>query len=119
MFKSSHQTLSVVVPDQQHAKVWINDNYEGEAPVQASVLRNRTVFVTVKKEGFQTLQQTVQSDFNTTGILDAIGTYIFLLPVIGVASPGSHSLEETTLVLHLAPEGNQTSFSTNAPVATE
>ena len=117
VFRSSHQALTVMVPDQEHAGVWINDAYAGEAPVTQNVKRNRTVFVTVKKAGYQPLQQAVKYHLNSTGILDAIGTYLILLPVVGVASPGSHSLDETALVLHLTPE--KPMDATNAPPATQ
>jgi hypothetical protein len=117
IFRSSHQDLSVSVQNPPHAGVWINGNYEGEAPVKARVKRNTSVIVLVKKTGYQSLQRTLPSDLNTTGIFDIIGTYIFLLPVIGVISPGSHSISETSLVLQLAPEENHVCY-TNSPVPT-
>jgi hypothetical protein len=113
-FVPSHQTVSVSVIEPPHARVWINGTYQGEAPVQVSLIRNRTFGVIVRKEGFQTSTQTVEYHLNTTGILDVVGTCIFLVPVIGIMTAGSHSLDETTLVLNLAPEDNRAS-STNTP----
>ena len=53
-FVPSHQTVSISVIEPPHAMVWVNGTYEGEAPVQVSLIRNRTFGVIVKKEGFQT-----------------------------------------------------------------
>jgi len=118
VFRSSHQTISISVTDPPDAGVWVNGNYEGEAPVNVSVMRNTMCIVEVKKKGFIPMRKAIQTDINVTGVLDAVGTYIFLLPVIGVASAGSQSLKETDLVLRLAPDDNLAA-STNASAATK
>jgi hypothetical protein len=105
-FRDSHQTLTVQT-DPPHANVWVNRVSKGEAPVQVSVLRNKEVDVRVEKDGFQTANQTVRYHLNTTGCLDIAGACFFILPVIGMMTPGHDSLDETTITLHLspAPEG--------------
>lgn len=117
-FVPSHQTVSISVIEPPHAKIWVNGTYEGEAPVQVGLIRNRTFGVIVRKEGFQTSTKTVDYHLNTTGILDVVGTCLFAIPVIGIMTAGAHSLDETTLVLQLAPEENQAS-STNTPATTK
>ena len=112
VFRPSHQTLTVTT-DPPSAQVWINGNYEGEAPVSKSVERNKLVAISIKKDGFEPLHRAVQYHMNTTGVLDSIGTYLFLLPLIGVVSPGSRSLDETEVEVRLAP-----ATATNAPAAT-
>jgi hypothetical protein len=94
VFQSSHQTVSVQTSEPQ-AKVWINGSFEGEAPVQASVMRNQTLAVMVKKEGFQTSTRLVQYHLSTTGILDVVGTCLFLVPCIGLMTAGAHDLDDT------------------------
>jgi hypothetical protein len=116
-FVPSHQTISVSVIEPPHAKILINGVYEGESAVQVSVIRNHTVGVIVKKEGFQTESKIVSYHLNTTGILDVVGTCLFLIPVIGLMTSGSHSLDDTTLVMQLAPEESQTTPA-NAPAVT-
>jgi hypothetical protein len=116
VFVPSHQMMCIQSLE-PHAKVWVNGAYQGEAPIQTNVMRNHSVVVVVKKEGYETLNKLVQYHLNTTGILDTIGTYLLLLPLIGIVSPGAHSLDETTLFFQLAPE-DKSAASTNAPPAT-
>lgn len=101
-FRDSHQTLTIQT-DPPHAKVWVNRDCKGEAPVQVSVPRNKYVDVTAEQEGFQTANRTVRYHLNATGCLDIIGAWIFILPVIGIMTPGHDSLDETTITVHLSP----------------
>jgi hypothetical protein len=112
----SYQILTVQVTEPPHTGVWVNNKYEGEAPVQVSLLRNHSADVVAKKEGFQTSEKLVGCHINVWGGLDIAGTWLFLLPLVGVISPGSHSLDDTTLVMHLAPEETPVS-PTNVPAA--
>src|SRR5690348_1280200 len=93
-FVPSHQMVSVTVAEPAHAGVWINGEYKGEAPVQVSLLRSHDFGVMVKKEGYQTSTQIVGYHLNTTGILDVVGTCLFLIPCIGLMTSGSDSLDE-------------------------
>jgi len=109
VFKPSTQTVDVQVPTPAHAEVWINNKLVGEAPVHVSVRRDHTVFVLVKKEGFQPATHSIGFHPNATGILDAIGAYLFFVPFVGIVAPGHVSLDETSITLQLMP-------ATNAPV---
>jgi hypothetical protein len=113
-FRSSHQTLTVQVTDPPQSKVWVNRVYEGEAPVQVSVLRNKSVDVMVKKEGFQTVNRTVNYHLNTTGVLDIIGAWVLIVPFIGIMAPGHDSLDETSITLQLTP-GTDAVVETSEP----
>jgi hypothetical protein len=113
-FKPSHQTLTVEVTDPPHAGVWMNTKYVGDAPVHVSVIRDHNVDVLVKKEGFQSATHTVHYHVNATGVLDIIGAWLVIFPFIGVIAPGHDSLDETTVVMHLAPDSG-----TNAAVRVE
>ena len=106
VFRSSHQTVSIQVSE-PHAKVWVNGSYEGEAPVQTSVMRNETLGVIVKKEGFETSTRMVQYHLSTTGVLDIIGTCLFIVPCIGLMTAGAHDLDDSSLIIHLSPEVKQ------------
>jgi len=103
LFGPSHQTLSVQCSE-PHAKVWIDGGYEGEAPVHASVIRNHTHGILVKKEGFQTSNRIVDYKMSTTGVLDLIGGCLFLVPAIGFTSPAAFSLDDSTIIINLAAE---------------
>jgi hypothetical protein len=104
LFVPSHQTVNINVTTPQHAKVWINGAYEGETPIQKSVLRNRDLTIMVKKEGYQTTIKSVDHRLSPTGVLDVIGTGVFLAPALGFISPGAFCLDESSFVFQLAPE---------------
>jgi hypothetical protein len=70
-------------------------------PAQINVKRNRDVSIQCYKEGFSPYQRTIGHHFNETGILDAIGTWVFLLPAIGLFTPGAWSLDETDITVTL------------------
>ena len=72
--------------------------------------------VLVKKEGFQTSSKMVDYHLSTTGILDIVGTCLFLLPVIGLVTPGANSLDDTTLFVQLSPEEKSAPVTNASPV---
>jgi hypothetical protein len=65
------------------------------------VKRNRDVSIQCYKEGYAPYQRTIGNHFNTTGVLDAVGTWLFLLPGIGLFTPGAWSLDETDVTISL------------------
>jgi hypothetical protein len=71
------------------------------SPAQVSVKRNRDVSLQCNKEGYAPYQRTIGHHFNETGILDAIGTWLFLVPGIGLLTPGAWSLDETDVTISL------------------
>lgn len=103
LFRPAHQTITVRASEPQ-AQVWINDNFEGEAPVQASVKRNRSVNIMVEKDGFHPGVRTVGRHLSNTAILDIVGTFLILIPGIGLFSPGAWDLDETQVFIQLLPE---------------
>jgi len=70
-------------------------------PAQVSVKRNRDVSIQCYKDGFAPYQRTIGNHFNTTGILDAVGTWLFIVPAIGLCTPGAWSLDETDITISL------------------
>lgn len=116
LFASSHQTVTVNCTEPQ-AKVWVNGNYVGEAPVESSVMRNHTVTIKVTKDGFEPTTKTIAYSFSTTGVLDAIGTGLFVIPVAGLLSPGSRKLEETSITVNLSPDKATTSPAEAKPAS--
>ena len=70
-------------------------------PAHLSVRRNRDMYLLAQKEGYLPYQRTVGNHFNATGALDLVGTFIFLLPGIGLFFPGAWSLDETDIGITL------------------
>lgn len=107
LFVGRHQSVSIQVSEPAHAKVWIDGAYQGEAPVVVSLPRNQTYCIIVKQDGYQPSQRILQYGLNTTGALDLVGTFTFIIPVLGLVSPGAQSLDDTALVFKLIPEEKQ------------
>jgi hypothetical protein len=57
-----------------------------------------------KKDGFYPVTRDIGIQMSSTGVLDIVGGCIFLLPFIGLAFPGSHSLnlDSVSLVMQKA-----------------
>jgi len=73
-------------------------------PARVTVRRNRDVSIQCDKDGFFPYQQTIGYHFNTTGALDAVGTALFLVPAIGLFTPGAWSLDETDVNVMMVPK---------------
>lgn len=87
-FASSTQIISVT-SDPPGAHVTINGERVGPAPVQHAVARNQTSAITVTKEGYDTVTRSTTKGLSTTGILDIVGTLVFLVPILGLLAPGA------------------------------
>ncbi|MBM3788965.1 MAG: hypothetical protein FJW35_01290 [Acidobacteria bacterium] len=96
-----HTQLVTVTASEPDAEILINGNLMGQGRAQAPVPRNRDATVTAEKPGFRPTQRHISSHLNAAGILDIVGGVIFLIPFIGLFSPGAHSLEETNVFLTL------------------
>lgn len=68
-----------------------------------TVPRNRNVTVECRKTGYQNIPRVIGYHFNETGVLDVLGTILFLVPAIGLATPGAWSLDETTIDIEMLP----------------
>lgn len=83
------------------AKVWVNNNYRGLSPVTVSVARNRTVAIMARKEGFDAAAYSVGNHFSSFAVLDVAGTILWLVPGIGLFTPGAFDLDETNVNMTL------------------
>jgi hypothetical protein len=73
-------------------------------PAHVTVRRNREVSISAEKDGYFPYTQTIGYHFNTTGALDAVGTALFLVPAIGLFTPGAWSLDETSVTVSMVPK---------------
>ena len=51
----------------------------------------------VKKEGYNSQVYTIGHSLGTCGILDIVGTVMFLVPVVGLFSSGAYTLDQHTI----------------------
>lgn len=101
-FRSPKETISVMT-NQPDSIIYINGKKVGHGNVQTKVKRSKNVQVMASKPGYQSAYYNIDSNINVTGILDIIGTFIWIVPIIGIFTPGSKSLDENNVALNLDP----------------
>lgn len=61
----------------------------GQTPLQFEAHRGDNLLIEVRKAGYQTQYRTTSRTLSGTGILDAVGGCLLLLPLIGLLSSGA------------------------------
>ena len=72
----------------------------GPTPVTVKLQRNKDHAI-IATRGQQIGAQTVGNHLSLTGALDIAGTFVFIVPVIGLFTPGAFSLDTTQVVVPL------------------
>jgi len=98
-FKPHMQTLAITADPPDSVLMVNGQRYT--APAQIPVKRNRDVSISCYKDGYMPYVRTVGNHMNGTGTLDIVGTVLFLLPGIGLLTPGAYDLDETTIGISL------------------
>ena len=75
------------------------DVYQGKAEVAAR--RDKVFSYSCLKPGYYPAHKSVPYSISTTGVLDFVGTIIFLIPVVGIFSPGYWNLDETDTTINM------------------
>lgn len=73
--------------------------YTGQA--QLETRRDKVFSYACFKQGYYPAQKTVSYSISTTGIADFIGSMIFIIPIIGIFSPGAWDLDETDVTINM------------------
>ncbi len=68
--------------------------------------RNESVSVMAFKDGHHNFMRTIDSRPNGLFVLDVVGGVIWLVPFIGLVTPGAYSLETQELNISMVPKGN-------------
>ena len=102
-FTGSRQSFSVNTPERD-AQIYINGEFKGVGNAKATVPRDETVSVLVKKDGFYPASREVGTTMSTTGICDIIAGCMFIIPFIGLLFPGSHELSQNNITVILEKE---------------
>lgn len=96
-FVPKTQTVSAVCSEPD-ANLQINGQvYQGKAQFEAK--KNKTVAIMCTKTGYFPAQRTIDHSLSGTGVADAIGTALFLLPGLGLFTAGAWKLDETDVNL--------------------
>jgi hypothetical protein len=105
--QGTHQKVAITT-NVSGAKVLVNGKPVGESrgegsPLVVSLKRNDTHVVSVQKDGYSSQYQKVESKISTLGILDLIGTWLFLLPGISFLTGSAMELEPADVYVVLVP----------------
>ena len=84
-------------------------------PVTVELPRNKEFTVEGYKVGYFPYNRTISYHRSDTFVLDVIGTCIFLIPAIGLMSPGARDLDETDIYVKLMPGTIQPTSPNAAP----
>ena len=95
LFAPWSQTVSVN-SSPSGAEVLVNNKHKGFTPCNVDV-SCRGATITVRKEGYVSQNHTIGRSLGTCGIMDLVGTFVFLVPVVGLISPGAFTLDERTV----------------------
>ncbi len=101
-FRPHKESLSIMT-NQPDAVIYVNGERLGTGVVHTRVKRSKNVQVVASKPGYHTAYRSIDSNLNITGVLDIIGTILYLIPFVGLLTPGCKSLDETNVALHLDP----------------
>jgi hypothetical protein len=99
VFKSHMQTVNINCTPPDSVLMVNGEKYA--SPAQISVKRNKDVSIECFKDGYAPYRSKIFHHLNETGNLDIIGGCLFLVPLVGVFSPGAWSLDQTDVEISL------------------
>ena len=88
------------------AEVYVNNSLKGTTPCSVPV-SCKGGEILVKKAGYDPQLHKVGRHLGTCGVMDIVGTVMFLVPAIGLFSAGAYTLDQRTLTVNMTkPSGN-------------
>ena len=61
----------------------------GQTPIQFEAHRGDNLLIEVQKDGYQTQYRTTSRSLSSLGILDVVGGFVLLVPLVGLLSSGA------------------------------
>ena len=100
------------------ATIMVDGQDVGTAPVRMQLQRN-TGHTIVASLGGEAATRRLNPHLSTTGVLDIIGGVLFLVPAIGIATPGFWTVSDLnpTLIMPSASGGGVPQQARSAPIA--
>ncbi len=80
------------------------DGVPHRMPATLELPRDRAHLIVVERPGFRPVRTTIDRRLNGTGVLDIVGTFLWLVPAIGLLSPGAWSLDQEVVTVQMIPE---------------
>ena len=85
------------------AEVYVNNSLKGTTPCNVPV-SCKGGEIMVKKAGYNTQLYRVGRHLGTCGVMDIVGTVMFLVPAIGLFSAGAYTLDEHNVNISLTKQ---------------
>ena len=85
------------------AEVYVNNDFKGTTPCNVPV-SCKGGEIMVKKAGYDPQLYKVGRHLGTCGVMDIVGTVMFLVPAIGLFSAGAYTLDEHTVSVPLTKQ---------------
>ena len=101
-FKPATQSVIITASDTS-AEIFINAEPKGVGTVTAELRRNKSHAI-MAKVGDRVGTATIGTSVSATGILDIVGGLFWLVPLIGIVTPGFYDLDQTTFMIAIPPE---------------
>lgn len=73
--------------------------YQGQAKVETR--RDKGVSIMCYKQGYYPAQKSISPSISWTGVADFVGSVIFIIPIVGIFSPGAWNLDETDVTVNM------------------
>ena len=94
-------TVSITASDPK-ADIYVNGAAVGRGAATTRVKRNES-FSVMARSGDRVGVATVGTSISPVGILDIVGGIFFLIPFIGIAGPGFHTLDTNNVSVVIPP----------------
>lgn len=96
--KTQTVTASCSEPD---AILQINGGQTYTGQVKLDARRDKVFSYTCFKQGYYPAQKSVSYSISPTGVADFVGSMIFIIPVIGIFTPGAWDLDENNVTINM------------------
>lgn len=83
------------------ATLQINGGPTFTGKTQIEARRNKIVAASCFKSGYYPSQKYISSSLSTAGIVDLASSFVWVLPAIGLFTPGAWDLDETDITLNM------------------
>lgn len=101
LFAPHTQTITIN-GQPEGAKVIVNGNVY-VAPCMFEIKRNQSLNIIVTKKGYETYTNQSSFGLSTIGLVDVVGGAIWLVPFIGLVSPGAFAHSQNNFYYILEP----------------
>ncbi|MBR3507140.1 MAG: PEGA domain-containing protein [Lentisphaeria bacterium] len=85
------------------AEVYVNNDFKGTTPCNVP-MSCKGGEIMVRKAGYDTQLYRVGRHLGTCGVMDIVGTVMFLVPAIGLFSAGAYTLDEHNVNVSLTKQ---------------